>query len=285
MTAVLLDGVAFGLQLSLLAVGMTMIYGLGGVLNLAHGQLAAAAAIVGAALIDAEVPLVLGVGIGVLLASALALALDATVLRPVYRLAGEPRVLLSLLVTLGIASAVDGILIRFAPFTLLNLPVPGPALELMGVPMRRGTVLAAVIAVAVLATLIVVLRTTVWGRAVRASIQDEEGAALCGIDPVRIRRSVFALGGGLAGLVAVTQGLVSPIGATSGRDLTVLALIVTVVGGLGRVSGALLAGLALGVVHAFVSATVGAFLPFVVLLLVAIAVILIRPSGIVRSAR
>ncbi len=282
--AVLFDGVAFGLQLSLLAVGLTMIYGLGGVLNLAHGQFAAATAIIGARLIEVGFPVALSVISAVAISAGLAMAVDATLMRPVYRLHGEDRVLSSLLVTLGLAFAIDGLLIRFAPFTLLNLAVPGPAFVLLGVPMRRGVVVAALVAAVVLGVLVLVLRVSRWGRAVRSIIQDEEGATLCGIDPSRMRRSVFALSGALAGLVAVTQGLTAPIGATSGRDLTVLALIVTVVGGLGRVSGALVAGVLLGVVHAVASHTIGAVLTFVLLLLVAIAVILLRPSGIVRSA-
>jgi len=282
--AVLFDGVAFGLQLSLLAVGLTLIYGLGGVLNLAHGQFAATTAIIGARLIDGGLPVVVSITAAVAMAAGLGAALDVTLMRPVYRLRGEDRVLSSLLVTLGLAFAIDGLLIRFAPFTLLNLVVPGPAIVLFGVPMRRGVVVAALSAAAVLGMLVLVLRGSRWGRAVRSIIQDEEGATLCGIDPARMRRSVFALSGALAGLVAVTQGLTAPIGATSGRDLTVLALIVTVVGGLGRVSGALIAGVLLGVVHAVASYAVGAFVTFVLLLLVAIAVILLRPTGLVRSA-
>jgi branched-chain amino acid transport system permease protein len=139
-TAVLFDGVAFGLQLALLAVGLTMIFGFGGVLNLAHGQFAAATAILGARLIGGGLPVVPAVIVAVVMAGVLALVLDATLLRPVYRLHGEDRVLSSLLVTLGLAFAVDGLLIRFAPFTLLNLAVPGPALDVLGVAMRRGVV-------------------------------------------------------------------------------------------------------------------------------------------------
>jgi len=283
-TSVLFDGVAFGLQLALLAVGLTMIYGFGGVLNLAHGQIAAVTAILGARLIAGGLSVVPAVIAAVIVAGVLAVVLDATLLRSVYRLHGEDRVLSSLLVTLGLAFAIDGLLIRFAPFALLNLAVPGPPLDVVGVAMRRGVVVAAVLAAVVLLVLMLVLRRSRWGRAVRAVIQDDEGAQLCGIDRTRIRRSVYALGGVLAGLVAVTQGLTAPIGATSGRDLTVLALVVAVVGGLGRVSGALIAGILLGVVHAVASYAFGAFTTVALLLLAAIAVILVRPRGILRSA-
>lgn len=282
--AVLLDGIVFGLQLSLLAVGLTLIYGLGGVLNLAHGQFAAVAAVVGARLIGTGVAVLPALGAAVVVAGLLAWLVDATLMRPVYRAQGEARVLLSLLLTLGVAFTIDGLLVHYATFTLLSLSVPGPAVEVLGVTMRTGSVLASIVAATALVALIVSLRFTRTGKAIRAVVQDEEGAQLCGIDPARLRTLVFVVGGTTAGLVAITQGLVSSVGATSGLDLTILALIVTVVGGLGRVSGALLAGVVLGVVHAFASFFIGAFVTFVILLLAAIATILIRPSGILGKA-
>jgi branched-chain amino acid transport system permease protein len=282
--AIVFDGIVFGLQLSLLAVGLTLIYGLGGVLNLAHGQFAAVAAIVGARLIGNGVGVLPAVGMAVLVAGVLAFVIDATLMRPVYRLQGEARVLLSLLLTLGVAFTIDGLLIYNYPFTLLSLSIPGPSVNVLGVTMRSGSVVASLIALTALVSLIVYLRYTRMGKAIRSIIQDEEGARLVGINPSRVRTLVFVLSGMMAGLVAITQGLVSSVGATSGLNFTIFALIVTVVGGLGRVSGALLAGVLLGIVHAFASFYIGAFVTFVILLMAAIAVILVRPSGILGEA-
>jgi branched-chain amino acid transport system ATP-binding protein len=89
--AIVLDGIVFGLQLSLLAVGLTLIYGLGGVLNLAHGQLAVVGAITGAVLLSAGAPIPVAVVAAIAGAAALAWLLDATLLRPVYRLTGQQR--------------------------------------------------------------------------------------------------------------------------------------------------------------------------------------------------
>lgn len=278
--AIVLDGIVFGLQLSLLAVGLTLIYGLGGVLNLAHGQLVVVAGITGAVLISAGAAIPVAVVLAVAAAATLAWLLDATLLRPVYRLTGERRVLLSLLVTLGVAFLLDGILITTQPFTALNLPVPGPAIDVLGVRMRSGSVVASLIAVTALVGVLAFLRLSRFGRAVRSMIQDEEGAALCGVDLELTRTVVFVLSGVMAGLFAITQGLISSVGATSGLNFTILALIVTVVGGLGRVSGALVAGLVLGIVHAVSSFYVGAFVTFVILLCVAMLAIVVRPAGI-----
>jgi branched-chain amino acid transport system permease protein len=278
--AIVLDGIVFGLQLSLLAVGLTLIYGLGGVLNLAHGQFAAVAAIIGAVLVGrGHAPLV-AVTLAVLAAGLLALFIDRTLMRPVYKLTGEARVLLSLLLTLGAAFLIDGLLIYYHPSTALNLSVPRLGLDLFGVRMRGSSIAASLVAIVVLVGLMLFLRYARFGKAIRSIIQDEVGAQLCGINPGRVRTVVFVLSGLLAGLVAATQAMISSVGSTDGLNFTILALIVTVVGGLGRVSGALVAGLLLGIVYTLASFHIGAFVTFVILLLAAIATILVRPSGI-----
>jgi branched-chain amino acid transport system permease protein len=278
--AVVLDGVAYGLQLAVLAVGLTLIYGLGGVLNLAHGQFAVVVAIAASLLMSNGVPMLWAVIAGVALGAVLALAVDASLMRPVYRLRGEARVLLSLLLTIGLAFVIDGLLVYYYPFTALKLSVSGPAVTILGVAMRRGSLVASVVALVALGALIVFLRYTRRGKAVRSIIQDEEGAQLCGINPARVRTAVFALSGALAGVAAVTEGLTSSLNATDGLNLTILALIVTVVGGLGSVAGALLAGLLLGIVYTLSTFYIGAYVTFIILLVAAMATILIRPSGL-----
>ena len=278
--AVVLDGIAYGLQLAVLAVGLTLIYGLGGVLNLAHGQFAVVVAIAASLLVRNGVPTLWAVIAGVALGAVLALAVDASLMRPVYRLRGEARVLLSLLLTIGLAFVIDGLLVSYYPFTALKLSVSGPAVTILGVAMRRGSLVASVVALVALGALIVFLRYTRRGKAVRSIIQDEEGAQLCGINPARVRTAVFALSGGLAGVAAVTEGLTSSLNATDGLNLTILALIVTVVGGLGSVAGALLAGLLLGIIYTLSTFYIGAYVTFIILLVAAMATILIRPSGL-----
>jgi branched-subunit amino acid ABC-type transport system permease component len=250
------------------------------VLNLAHGQFAVVTGIATAVILDRGLGLAAALAIGVALAAALALVTDATIMRAVYRLTGEARVLLSLLLTIGLAFVLDGLLIYNYPFTQLNIPVPGPAIPVLGVPMRRGALAASALALVALLVLIGFLRYTRHGKAVRSIIEDEEGARLCGIDPGRVRTGVFVLSGALAGLAAIAQGMTSSIGATDGTELTILALIVTVVGGLGSVAGALLAGLLLGIIYTLSQVYIGAYVTFIILLLAAMVTILIRPSGL-----
>lgn len=280
MTANILDGIVLGLQFGLLAAGLTLVYGLGGVLNLAYGQMAVISAIVVALAMDAGVPALPAVGVGLLAGGLLGLLLDQTILRPVYRSRGEARVLLSLLLTLGVSFIVDGFLIWRFPLKALSLHIGGGAVEILGVPMRRGSLVASAITLVTIAGLFVFFQRTSLGQAVRSVMEDEEGARMVGIYPSRMLRLILILSGMLAALVAVTRSMVTPVDVTGGLHMTVFALIVTVVGGRGSVAGALLAGIILGIVNVVAADLIGTYVSLIILLGAAAVTILIRPAGL-----
>jgi branched-chain amino acid transport system permease protein len=280
MMANILDGIVLGLQFGLLAAGLTLVYGLGGVLNLAYGQMAVTSAIIAAIAIDAGIPALPAVGLGLLAGGLLGLLLDRTILRPVYRLRGEARILLSLLLTLGVSFIIDGFLNWRYPLKALTLHIGGGAVEILGVPMRRGSLMASAITLVTFAGLFIFFQHTSLGRAVRSVIEDEEGARLIGINPGRMLRLILVLSGVLAALVAITRSMVSPVDVTSGLSITVFALIVTVVGGLGNVAGALLAGILLGIINVVAADQIGSYISLIILLGAAAVTILIRPSGL-----
>ncbi len=283
--AIVLDGVVLGLQLAVLGVGVSLVFGLSDVLDLAYGAKIVLAAIVGSRVIAGGGGVALGVLVALLVAVGASVLVDRTVLAPVHRRHGEARVVLSLLVTLAVAFVIDGVLVSTHPFAALSLSVAGPPIDLLGVRMRGGSLLAGGIAALALSAAFLLLQATRAGRAIRCVIQDEEGAQLCGIAPARVRLAVVTLSGLLAGVVAVTQGLTSSVGVADGFDLTILAVVVAVVGGLGRVAGAAVAGVILGLVHAAATATVGAAATWVVLLLAAALTIVVRPEGVLGMAR
>lgn len=280
MIANILDGIVLGLQFGLLAAGLTLIYGLGGVLNLGYGQIAVVSAMTVALAMDAGIPVLPAVALGLLAGGLLGLLLDLTILRPVYRLRGEARVLLSLLLTLGVSFIVDGYLNWRYPLKALNLYIGGGAIEILGVPMRRGSLVASAITLVTITSLFVFFRSTSLGRAIRSVIEDEEGARLIGIDPKQMLRLILILSGVLAALVAITRSMVTPVDTTSGLSITVFALIVTVVGGLGNVVGALLAGIILGIINVVAADLIGSYISFIILLGAAAITILIRPAGL-----
>ncbi|MDK1010927.1 MAG: branched-chain amino acid ABC transporter permease [Actinomycetota bacterium] len=280
MTAAILDGIVLGLQFGILGVGLTIMYGLGGVLNLAYGSMAVVAAVVVSFSMRSGLPAGLAVLLGILTAAGIGLALNLTILKPVYRRQGEARVLLSLILTIGVAFIIDGFLVWRFPIEVLSLSIGGNPVLILGVPMRTGSLLASAITLLTGGALIFFFRATVTGRAVRSVIQDEVGAQLCGVNPATTRTLIFTLSGALVGLVVVMQSMTSPVPISAGFEITILALMVTVVGGLGSIRGAMLAGLILGVVHAMSSFYIGSYITTIILLAAAAFTILLRPSGL-----
>ncbi|MBV9367803.1 MAG: branched-chain amino acid ABC transporter permease [Solirubrobacterales bacterium] len=285
MKAVILDGIVLGLGFGLLGVGMTLVYGLGGVLNLAYGEVAVLAAIVVAQAMAGGIPTALAAVIGVLAAASTGLLLDLTLMRPVYRQSGGNKVLLGLLLTLGVAFVIEGVLTWRDPLGALSINVAGKPISILGVPLAVGSVWASVIALAAAAALLVFFGATIFGRAVRSVIQDELGARLVGISPALVRAVIFALSGGLAGLVAVTQSMTAPLTVNAGFNLTVTALIVSVVGGLGSVAGAFLAGVLLGIVDSVSAYYIGRYITSIVLLGAAVLTILVWPRGLLGGGQ
>ena len=280
MRAVILDGLVLGLAFGLLGVGMTLVYGLAGVINLAYGQIVVFAAIVISLLMEDGMSTLLAAGLGVLAAGGLSVLLDLTLMRPVYREHGEERTLLGLLLTLGAAFVIAGVLTWRYPDGALYIFVGGDPISVIGVPMAVGSIWASAIALAVAAVLLVFFSATTFGRGVRSVIQDEIGARLVGINPSFVRTVIFALSGALAGVVAIAQSMGGPLTVNAGFELTTFALIVAVVGGLGSVAGAFLAGVLLGVVNALSAHYIGQYITTIILLGAAALTILIRPRGL-----
>ena len=280
MLAILFDGIVQGLQLSLMAVGVTLIFGLGGVLNLAHGQFAVLGGIAAALFIKAGVNAPLGCALGVLSAGAFGLVVDRTLLVPAYRATGEDRLLLGLLITLGLSFVVNGYLDYMHADVSLAMSLARPSFEVAGVTIRTASAVAALIAIVAFVLLFAFLKGTLLGKVIRSIIQDEVGAGLCGINPQRIRTLIVILSAMMAALGGITQGLFSSLGTEMGNELTSFALIVAVVGGVRSINGTLAAGVLLGIVNAFASYYVGAYMTLIILLGTAVLTILLRPQGL-----
>jgi branched-chain amino acid transport system permease protein len=201
-------------------------------------------------------------------------------MRPVYRQHGEDRILMGLLLTLGAAFVIGGLLTWRYPLGGLYINIGGEGVSILGVTMAVGSIWASVIALAVAAVLLLFFGATTFGRGVRSVIQDETGARLVGINPSFVRTVIFALSGALAGIYAISNSMTGPLTVDAGFSLTTFALIVTVVGGLGSVAGAFLAGVLLGIVNELSAHYIGTYRTTIILLGAAALTILVRPRGL-----
>jgi branched-chain amino acid transport system permease protein len=278
----ILDGVVLGAILSLIAVGLTLIYGLADVLNLSHGEILVAGTVAASVLLQyIGLPLFLSLAAGVLVTVGAGVFIEKVVLRPVYTLEGDERVLLGLYMTLAFSILLHGILITTFPTAYLTVNLPTPTIELNGIRVRTAQIFAGAFSSVILAILFLFLKRSWTGMAIRSLTQNEVGALLVGINVKRYRLLVFLLGSLLVALAGIIRSIVATVGPENGFEFTILALLVCVVGGIRSVYGTIVAGLMIGVVYSFLVYLIGTYLAYVALLAVVMVTLLVRPYGIV----
>ena len=273
-----LNGVAIGFLLFVLAVGLSLVFGMMDVLNLAHGALFLGGAYLGAAFAGGGWAGFLG-ALGIAAVAGLAAgALLSLMTEPLRRRTHLDQALL----TLGVALVVGEVLIIiFGDDPLAVPPPPGldGSVSVFGAvyPSYRLLIIA-VGAVLALLVYLVVDRTRV-GALVRATVADREMVAAIGVDNRRVKAAVFAVGSLLATTAGVLGGPV--YGARPGLDATVLilALVVVVIGGLGSVRGALLGALIIGQVDTLGRVLLPELASFILFAALALVLVL-RPRGL-----
>jgi branched-chain amino acid transport system permease protein len=281
----LVNGVALGSVYALLALGVTLVWGVLDVLNFAHGQLITWGAFsVSAALVNG-VPLVPAILIGMAVSAVMAVLLERLVLAPRER-RGSTDEFAAVVATIGVG-LVAQILIKTIAGSELHAfqgGFPHGSIEIGGVGLPKLQLVVLVTTVVVMIALALWLTRTRLGRSLRAVAYSRESAQLLGIDPRVIFASAFAISGALAALggtfVAAQTKLVS---YSTGDSLLTLAFAAVVVGGMGSVPGALFGGLVLGVAETLLQAYTSTGLSSAIPFLLMAAVLLVRPTGLFRQ--
>jgi len=277
----LFDGVVLGLTLSMVAVGLTLIYGLVGVLNLSHGEMTVLATVSASILLTAYgMPIFIALPTAVAFSLLFSVFMERIFLKPVYSMEGEERILLGLYMTLALAIVVQSLILVIAPTAYLSLSLPSPTLSVAGFTVRTAQILAGTVSAAVLFLLHLFLRRTWAGRAIRSLTQNELGAKLVGIRVERYRLLVFILGGLLAAIAGFLRGVTASVAPESGIEITILALLICVMGGIRSVYGTMVSGVLLGVIYTYLVAAVGTYISYIILLLTIMLIIAVRPFGI-----
>ena len=279
LAGVAVDGLAFGVFLALLGVGITLVFGLGEVLNLAIGTFAVIAVLVATVVVNAGQGLIVASLVGLLSVTLFGLVVDRTLLSLVYRSDGEERILLGIFTTLGLTVLLDGILINFFP-SRYTLPLDIGVISAGGAIITGSSVAIVGVGAVVLLVLFGFLRKTFLGKATRTVFQDERGAQLVGVNPRKIRTLIFVLSAAVAGLGGLVFAVGSAVSVSSGFQFTTFALIISIVGGVRSLVGAITAGILLGLVNQFANFFVGSYIATIILFTTAIVVLLVRPEAI-----
>lgn len=280
---VVASGLIIGGIYAVVAVGLNLQYGLMRILNVAHGEFLMVGAYLTfwATSASGLPPHLLMPAVFVVLSIA-GMVLHAALFRPLTL--GAPTAELfesrSLIVSFGLMFIVQN-----AALLTWNADLRGgqgtmDAVRLGGLVVNGDKLLACLIAIAVGGAIIVLLRTTLYGKAVRALMQSPVGAALVGIDVRVLHPLVFGVGLGLAGLAGALISTFYTISPSVGQPFTVTALIVITLGGFGSVSGSLVGGLLLGVVEAVGVEMTSPSLKMLLSYAVFVGVLIARPNGL-----
>jgi len=260
-----LNGLQFGVMLFMIAAGLTLIFGIMDVINLAHGSLYMAGAFVGATVTARTGSFGLGVLAGAAAGALLALVLELAVIRRLYARDHLDQVLATYALILTFN---EGVKVLWGPapiFLAAPPPLAGTVEVLPGVPYPAYRLV--VIAVGLAAALFLgwLIGRTRLGMRIRAGTTNRETVEALGVDIGVLFALVFAIGGALAGLAGVMAGPVLAVQVGMGEQILILAFVVIVVGGLGSVrgafAGALLVGLADTWARAFLPVLLRGLLP------------------------
>jgi branched-chain amino acid transport system permease protein len=275
----MLNGLALGISVVLVALGLTIIFGLLDVINMSHGEFYAVGAFTALALSA------LGLNYWVLLALVPILLLPVGVLveryliRRVYD--GGDRHVSTLLLTFGLALVIEDILkIIFGPNTHRPAtPLPG-ATEILGVFIPTYRLALIGIGFVVIAAVALVVYRTRLGAMVRAASYDRNMAASLGVRVGWVYSGAYAFGIALAGLAGVLLAPIYSVFPTMGHDFILLAFTVVIVGGMGSIWGAVVAGIALTQVQAISALIISPVWGDAIIFGVMVVVLMFRPQGI-----
>ncbi|TCK23620.1 amino acid/amide ABC transporter membrane protein 1 (HAAT family) [Ancylobacter aquaticus] len=286
--ATLYNGLSFASILFMAAIGLAIIFGLMGVINLAQGELIMIGAyvtwlvqqglrIVAPSLLDWY--LVLAIPVAFLVTAAIGIALEASLLRHLYK-----RPLMSLLATWAVSLFLMN-LVRVV-FGTQNLQFETPFYVTGGVPVigdfifTWNRMFAIVFAVVTLALTWGLVRRTPFGLNIRAVTQNREMAACIGIPTRRVDMMAFGLGSGLAGLAGLALSPIYSVNPQMGQNFIIDAFMVVVLGGVGTIAGTVVAALGIGQINVLIEPLWGAVAAKVIVLLMIIAFLQWRPEGL-----
>ena len=280
----LINGILQGGVYAAAAVGLSLIFGVSGILNAAHGELVMLGAFATYWLVTLyHIDALLTLPISFALLFAFGWALQYFLLN---RTLGRP-LLLSLLVTFGISLILVNAALRLwsGDYRMLRIPYFQQSLILGDFIVPLSRVVACVVAVAMVAGLSWLLASTRLGRMIRATAQDGEMARMLGVNPRTVYAVTFGIGSGVSGVAGSLVAFYTPVEPNMGLTYTLFAFAVVVLGGLGYTAGVIWGGLALGVAQALTETYLEAGLSLLVAFALLYAILRFMPAGIMGKGR
>lgn len=295
-----LNGLQSGIMLFLMAAGLTLIFGVMGLINLAHGSLYMIGAFAAAAVAGATGSFVLALGASLIAAAAAGAIIEVGVIRRLYDRDHLDQVLATFALILILS---EGTRWAFGSFPLyLDVPaaLAGPVTLPGGIQYPSYRLLIIGVGLVIAAGLFLLIARTRIGIQIRAGESDREMIAALGIDISKLYTLIFALGAALAGLAGALVGAIQSVQVGMGEPVLILAFVVIVIGGIGSIKGALVGALLVGltdtlggvllplalggVMDASAATSVGSALASMSIYVLMAVVLIFRPTGLYGTA-
>ena len=282
---ILIDGFAISALYALGATGFTLIFGVSGVLNLSHGAIMVAAAVAAwAAASILNVGTYAGALIGVAVALLTSFATYFAVVKPIQdsrRIPNEEKEIFVLTGTLLWGIMIQELIAYFFTNNAKTvLPIVEGVVEILGVRTPKNEIFTAIVCCLVIALLWLLVNRTRTGKAVLAASMNPRGVTLLGLELTHIYVVVWAIYGILAGIAGVLLGMFLGVSSYSVGPLTASAFSIVVLGGLGSVSGSLIAAFVVGYLETLTAYLVSPAYRTIPALLLLVFVMYIRPQGL-----
>jgi len=277
-TTVLVSGIALGSFYTLVALGFALIFGVTHTFNLAHGELLVLAGYVAYWLWKT-----CGISLTFTFpAAVLATLVVCLILQRLFAKLREPMEMNSIVLSFGLAILLQNTMLFFfsGDYRLIRVPLLNEGLRFYGLYLSYGQVTLLALSLLVIGLTYVLMHHTYLGKALRATIQDRESAALAGINVNTMGILAFAMGAVLIGLAGPLFGSIHYLYPTAGLQATLIAVTITIFAGVGQIRSLILGGWILGFAESCAVVALGASWRELVSAVMLLTLLALRPYGI-----
>lgn len=275
----LLRGLMLGSVYALVGMGLTLVWGVVGIVNVAHGEfvmLGAYFAFWAFSLIHLNPLFSVALSIPAFFLAGMLIHRKIT-----ERLMQEHE-LSALILTFGMSILIWNLAQFFWTNTYRSVPYLSGGFTFMGLVLGKGKTVSFGVALAITAALFLFLKYASWGKAIRATSQNPDVAVVCGIDTTKMRMVTFGMGIALAGAAGAIVSLQWVIFPQMGASYVSKAFAIVVLGGLGNIHGALVGGLIIGILEAIVTQYLSAKMAQIIPSATILIILLFRPTGLFK---
>jgi branched-chain amino acid transport system permease protein len=280
-----INGVVIGSLYVLVALGLTLIYGVLVQINFAHADIVTLGAF--AAYFFTQVfggYYLLAIGAALVTGGVIGLLINAAIFTPLRERDNE---LLPLIATIGVSVLLENAMLAwFGPIPYaFDSPYSQRVIRFAGIFLTEQNLLIILVSATIIALLYAFMKFTILGKALRAVAQDRETAGLMGINPNQLIMLTFIIASALAGMAGAMLGPVLVLTPFAGASVILKAFAIVIIGGFGNVEGTILAGLLIGIIESLTTQFLAPGLIDIVVFALLLATLALRPTGLIAEKR